>query len=95
MPRDITTVLEMVWASSPNAEVFNPTDQGVDFIVGWNESFSTRGGDNPEREHFNWFFRLLTSTVRELNKRGMFEWRDNSFYSHPALCMGSNGSLYA
>ena len=72
MPRDALTVLDQVWASDPNAEVENPTVAGLDFTVGWPGYFSD-GTLNPEREHVNWFMRLLTAITKELNRRGMLE----------------------
>ena len=96
MARDAVTVLENVWSTGPSASVENPAfDTDIDFVRGWDDAFSSRSGLTPSRSHFNWFMQLLTAMVAELNKRGLFEWRFDVNYEHPAICMGSNGGMYA
>ena len=93
MPRDPNAIYQ----GDPFAETGDTTDplaHGINLDAGYDVSYEQVGGNRPPRQVFNWFWRLVTSFIREGNKRGLREWDVIIDYEHPAAVMGSDATIY-
>ena len=81
------------WAAT--GDVSTPASQGITFAEGFDSTYSTVGGNLPEREVFNWLIRAFTSIMTELNAHGVLIWDASLEYVHPAMVFGSDGVIYA
>ena len=83
------------WArTAPPADLATPESQGLTRADGWPISYSTPGGDSPQREVFNNLYLEWTSAVTELFTKGIYSWDSAVTYDHPAAAMGSDNKLY-
>ena len=91
--RDSDALLIEKWAAT--GDVATPESQGLSRDTGWGSSYSTPGGDVPEREVFNQMFRELTALAVELNTHGLLVWNGAISYVHPTMVFGSDNLAYA
>ena len=88
---DLSVINQMFGAGAGAQDALFPTPI---FNSGWTAAYEDpTSGLFPEREYFNFLFRGLYALGKELNNRGVLEWNALCNYTHPAVCMGSDGVL--
>ena len=92
MPRDIDAIRISKWAGI--GDVATPESQGLDRRTGWDNTYSTPGGEVPKREVFNQLFRELSAFAVEVNQHGLLYWDARIDYIHKAFVVGSDRIIY-
>ena len=94
MPRDADSLLiTEKWSSSGN--VATPASAGLTFADGWTAAYSQPGSTGPNREVVNWFFRVFSALLLDVNAHGGgLPWDDGVDYTHPAIVTGSDNLVY-
>ena len=93
MPRDPNAIYQGD-SFADGGDVTDPVTHGITLSAGYDVSYEQAGGNRPPRQVFNWFWRLVTSFISEINRRGLPEWDASIDYEHPAAVLGSNSQIY-
>ena len=80
------------WATTGDVE--DPEDNNITRTEGWGTVYSDVGGKRPEREVVNQRFSEWDALALEFVRHGVVRWDERVDYSHPALVMGNDNTLY-
>ena len=80
------------WATTGDVE--DPEDNNITRTEGWGTVYSDVGGKRPEREVVNQRFAEWDALALEFVRHGVVRWDERVDYSHPALVMGNDNTLY-
>ena len=80
------------WATTGDVE--DPEDNNITRTEGWGSVYSDVGGKRPEREVVNQRFSEWDALALEFVRHGVVRWDERVDYSHPALVMGNDNTLY-
>ena len=93
MARDPISLDLQDWATTVAALVVTPESLGIVRAEGFTAKY---GQDHPpELELFNFVWRLLHRSIREIQQRGLLEWDGGGSYLHPAQVIGSDRLQYS
>ena len=92
MTRDPDSLLIRKWAS--NGDVAIPEDTTLVRPDGWDNTYSTVGGNEVERAIWNQLFREVTAMLLEINQHGVPQWDSRVNYVHPSITFGSDNVIY-
>ena len=90
MPRDTNGIIGTVWAGTGDTE--DPSNVGLSETVGWPVEYEQT--ESPQREVFNWFWRMLTAFGKDQGAQGILEWHAMQPFAHPSVTLGSDGRIY-
>ena len=94
--RDVHSLEIEKWAETTDAaDIGPPSSAGLTQSGGYDSSYKTPGGNNPEMEVIQWLWRAWSGMLVELNAHGLLVWNAGLSYVHPALVFGSDGLAYA
>ena len=93
MARDTHAIIDFKWAITPAEanDVVRPMAQLI--ITGWNDSYTVDEGNKPLQESFNYLMRGFSAALKELNRRGIYEWDATTDFEDPCACL-LGGKVY-
>ena len=93
MARDPHAIIDFKWAETPD-EVNDVVRPSVTLILtGWDDSYIVDDGNDPLQETFNYLMRAFSAGLKELNRRGIYEWDDATDFEGPCVCL-LGGKIY-
>ena len=87
MARDPHAIIDFKWAETPDEanDVVRPSVTLI--LTGWDDSYIVDDGNDPLQETFNYLVRAFSAGLRELNRRGIYEWDDTTDFEGPCACL--------
>ena len=87
MARDPHAIIDFKWAETPDEanDVVRPSVTLI--LTGWDDSYIVDDGNDPLQETFNYLVRAFSAGLKELNRRGIYEWDDTTDFEGPCACL--------
>ena len=87
MARDPHAIIDFKWAETPDEanDVVRPSVTLI--LTGWDDSYIVDDGNDPLQETFNYLVRAFSAGLKELNRRGIYEWDDTTDFEDPCVCL--------